>query len=65
MKKYTLLLEEEQHRYLRKVAADLGWSIKETLLNGAEEMARKHGANLNLDATQTEDKNGREQTGEN
>lgn len=59
MKKYLLTMEQEEHKFIRKIAAELELSIKDVLLEGVKALAEKH---CDLESTNMEDRDGREET---
>ncbi len=42
MKKYLLTMEPEEHKFIRKLAAELELSIKDVLLQGIQVLAEQH-----------------------
>jgi len=42
MKKYLLTMEQEEHRLIRKIAAELDLSMKAVILEGVKALAEKH-----------------------
>ena len=42
MKKYLLTMKQEEHRLIRKIAAELDLSMKDVLLEGVKALAEKH-----------------------
>ncbi|MFP4526621.1 MAG: hypothetical protein ACLFNL_09535 [Bacteroidales bacterium] len=52
-------MEQEEHKFIRKIAAELELSIKDVLLEGVKALAEKH---CDLESTNMEDRDGREET---